>query len=237
MNRILLFLASTLLFPQLSFSADECIVHAPHDSVSYVLVDRTDKLQDISKLNSFLEGIRESVPQGERVVIATSSDTTSNTNIILDLVSPKESVWESTMKIRAAQNKLKRCFAETEKALGENQQETKYSALLETINYFAKLIGGDSSKGNKRLFIFSDMVQNSKSITFWPQKAVDSDSAIKLAKKNGLIPILKNVEVIVAGAGIGVEDIKAKDIEKFWSTFFEISEANLSSYGPILDIH
>ena len=154
MLKALLISLSLNLFSQIVFAAEECVVHTAHESVSYVLIDRTEKLQDISKLQSFLEGVRESISPGERVLIATTSDSTSNTNVLLDLVNPKESIWESTMKVRAAQNKFKHCFTDLEKILGDKQEETKYSALLETINYFAKLIEDDSGLGQKSLFIY-----------------------------------------------------------------------------------
>ena len=100
-----------LLLPGIALaSSDECIVHGEHDSVRYVLIDRTDKLDDTSNLTLFLNSVKEAIPQGERIIVALSSDMTANAKIIVDLVNPKESVWESTMKIRAAQNKIKKCF-------------------------------------------------------------------------------------------------------------------------------
>ncbi len=232
------FILSLLLIPGLAFAApDDCITHGEHESVRYVLIDRTDILDDTANLKLFLNGVKEAIPQGERVVVALSSDLTSNAKIILDLVNPKESIWESAMKIRAAQNKIKKCFASLDKLLIEDQNETKHSAILETIDYFAKLITNDKSVGGKRFYIFSDMVQNSKSISFWNQNEINTSESMKMAKKLDLIPELKGVDIYIAGAGTGVSDIKAKTLEKFWLEYFKSAGGNVSSYGPILDIN
>lgn len=228
-------LSSKLLSPVLAETGkpvDPCMHREEHQSVSFLLIDRSDKLSNVQSFQQSLEGIRESIQPGERVLVGVSTGHLSETRIIMDSVKPAKSLWESPLKIRAKEKNFSECFQKMEQTLSAGTEEHKTSAILETLSFVANTLNADQSSP-KRLFVISDMMQNSDALSFFKLKSVDGDSILKKLEKEQLVCNLKGTEVVVAGAGGGSSDEKVRQVEQFWKKYFQAAGAVLKFYGPI----
>ena len=223
------------LFTPAVLAADEksCIKHEAHEGLTFTLIDRTDKGRNAESLSQTILRVKELVQPGERIVFAALTARANDTRVILDLVRPKKDLWESPLKTKAKDRAFLECIATVEKSLEANQEEHKNSAILETLGFVAKVFAADSSTA-RRLVVHSDMIQNSESFSFISAKTVDPEASIKRAIKEGLIPSLTGVAVTVAGAGEGISDQKARQLEQFWKGIFKEAGAELKYYGPVM---
>jgi hypothetical protein len=210
-----------------------CIEHGPHSGTVFFLVDRSDKRPDTASLAHTTKAVKEMVKPGQRVIIGTSSGKKSDTNIVLDVVRPAQDMWASVLKIRAAEKRFSDCFASTEAALIQQNEESKTSALLETMTFVADVLRSDAAT-SKRLVIFSDMIQHTDALNFYSMKTLDPVATLAKVEKSGLAVNLKDVTVSVAGAGAGVSDEKARSLEAFWRRYFEGAGADVAFFGPLL---
>ncbi|MCB0330739.1 MAG: hypothetical protein KDD70_13790, partial [Bdellovibrionales bacterium] len=188
----------------------KCTHKGDYDSVTFFLLDRTDKLEDTRGLETTLDTLKSMIDQGERLVVGVNTDKQSEARIILDMVRPKKTLMASVLKIRAEQKLFDECFNEMRVYALSQTEDHKQSALLETMRFIGKTLQASTSS-KKRLVIHSDMIQNSTAISFW-KGDVNPDSSMKQVEKKFLLSKLDNVEVHVAGAGHGVSDEKARAI-------------------------
>jgi hypothetical protein len=210
-----------------------CIEHGEHQGAVFFLVDRSDKMPSIESLRQTLISVKEIVKPGERLVVGTSTGKKSDTHIIFDMVRPKADVWASALKIRAQEKKFTDCFLAAQTTVLEQNEDSPTSAIVETLTFVADVLNAETS-GEKRLVIFSDMIQHSELLNFYSTKTIDVDGSLAKLNKAGLIVRLSGVAVSIAGAGAGVSDEKARVIEAFWRKYFEKSAATLKFYGPLL---
>ncbi|MFN8392528.1 MAG: hypothetical protein U0136_19700 [Bdellovibrionota bacterium] len=216
-------------------SAEEtnpCSKHEAHDSVTFLLVDRSDKLPNLEGLKQTLQAVKEMIQPGERLMVGTSGGKLSETRIILDVVRPKSSVWESVLKTRARDKAFERCFEAMEATVLKQDEQHKTSAILETLSFVSSNVGSDAAP-KKRVVLYSDMVQNSSELTFYGPKPIDPAVALQKADKENWVVKLPATDVYVSGAGTTVPDDKAKKIEDFWRKYFDKSGAQLKFYGPV----
>jgi hypothetical protein len=210
-----------------------CIKHEPHEAVTFVLVDRTDK-HDPTRLEALKQtflAVREMVKPGERLIIGVSTAKASDTRVTLDLVRPKGSWLDSPLKVKARDREFGECVKSVEGTLVEQQEEHKASAILETLSFVAKSIKG--TNGPKRVVIFSDMVENGPSISFLKSETIDTKKSLELVKKEKLAWELKDVQVFASGVGQGVSDKKVAQLEEFWKAYFTETGAELKFFGPV----
>lgn len=213
--------------------AANCIVPNEHESVTFLLIDRTDELKNVDNLDKSLEALKALLQPGERLVAAVSTDRASETRILLDIVRPKGSLWVSKLKIRAQEKHFEDCFGQLRSEMLVQDEEHPSSALLETLSFASKALSSDHSP-KKRLVIFSDMMQNSKELSFYGVKNFVANDFVQRAEKLSLVWDLRDVQVAVAGVGSGVSDSTGRAIEGFWKQYFEKTGASLNYYGPVL---
>ena len=211
----------------------DCLSSEKHDSVTYLLVDRSDELKDTQNLRQSLAVAKGMITAGERLIVGVSTGKASETRVLMDYVKPKKSLWVSKLKIRAAQKKFDDCFNKVAKQIEVQNESHKSSALLETLGVVSKALKSDSSK-TKRVIMFSDMVQNSSAISFYKSPVVNTAKTIKKVESEFLMSSFKGVEFHVAGVGTGTSDKKARSIEQFWAKFIETAGGDLRFYGPVL---
>lgn len=235
MKRLLtLLLLGLSLFPAGLYAEEaECIQSEEHDTFSYLLIDRSDFLKDADKFKQTLDVVEKKISPGERLIIGVSTDKGSNTRVLLDLVKPKGGMWVSPMKTRAANKKFASCFGKVIDHLTAESEEHKYSALLETLRFVSKVFSAEDSK-TKRLFLYSDMMQNSETLSFYKLGTQAPDQLMKKTEGALLQSKFRNVTVWVAGTGESVNDKKDRELEAFWTKYFEAAGAELKFYGPIL---
>jgi len=229
-------LATSLVILSQSQAKDlspQCVKHEEHAALTFFLVDRSDKFEDLSGFKSTVAAVREMVQPAERLVVGVSTARMSDVRVLLDLVRPKESIWTPKLKIRTQEKAFAGCLSEMEQVFSTQEESYPNSAIIETLSFVSKVLASDSAL-TKRLVIYSDMVQNSSTLSFFAAKTVDADSVLKQVEKNRMLWNLGQVDILVAGIGAHVTDQKALQIEDFWKKYFEKSGARLKFYGPIL---
>lgn len=235
MRQICLLVVS-LLLPIITYAESiesKCIEKSEHDGITFFLIDRSDNLEDKDGFLKTVAVLKDMIQSGERLLVGVSADKAGSTRILMDFAKPTESVWTSTLKIRAQQKKFNDCLDSVTSELANKEEKHANSALLETISFISKIIAADNSV-KKRLIIYSDMMQNSSSISFYSQKSLNAAAILKLLEKERLLVELPKVEVYTAGTGAHVADGKARDLEEIWRAYFQKAGAIVKFYGPIL---
>ncbi|MCO6432546.1 MAG: hypothetical protein J5J00_16960 [Deltaproteobacteria bacterium] len=225
-----------LLMPLSAFAqggADKCVEKSEHEKITYFLVDRSDSFANKDNFNKTVTALKEMIESGERLVVGVSTAKAGDTRVLMDFAKPVESVWTSALKIRAQQKKFSECLDSVAAELLNTEESYDHSALLETIGFVSKILSADPS-AKKRMIIYSDMMQNSSSISFYSAKELNTAALIKLAEKESLLAKLPQVEIYAAGTGANVSDKKSRDLEQFWQSYFEKAGASLKFFGPVL---
>lgn len=174
MNRIIVPIVALLLCagPGTVLAADSsCIEKADHEAITYFLVDRSDKLEDSDGFQKTTAALLEMLSPGERVIVGVSTGKGGDTRILMDLVKPKESMWVSRLKIRAQEKHFTTCLEQVTSELLKEEEEYDHSALLETLLFVGKVLSAESSTA-KRIVLYSDMMQNSSSLSFYKLKSL-----------------------------------------------------------------
>lgn len=238
-RRALLLIVAALCLRPLSADAaggtvDPCHERGEHQSLLFLLIDRSENVIDESGLTQSLNAVRELLGEGERVIIGVSTGAMSQARITLDTVRPAKSIWESPLKYRAREKRFKECLDDAFAQFTKSSESYPKSPLLETLHFAEEIMKTDPAS-QKRLVIISDMVQNSDAVSFQKAAQIDAAAALAKAEKEGLLArSLSGVSVWVAGAGVGVPDQKARQVESFWRAYFEKVGAALKFFGPIL---
>lgn len=212
---------------------DGCVKTEAHEHVTFLLVDKTDTVTDPQNLKQTLEAAKESIRPGERLLVGVIGAKGSDTRVVIDVTRPQSSVWESAMKIRAKEKHFTECVQKAEGVLAQSGEAKKTSAILETLSFVASTLAADVAK-SKRAIVFSDMIQNSESLSFYTAKSVDSDSAMKSVEKAAMVWPFAGIDVYVAGVGGNFSDERARGVEQFWRKYFAKAGAQLKLYGPVL---
>lgn len=225
-----------LLLPLTCFSeikGEKCVQKTEHKALSILLIDLSDKINDLDNFHKSISVFSEMIQPSERVIVAISTDKVGDVKLLMDLVMPEDTIWESKLKIRALQKKFNDCLSENIATILAFNQKFDKSAILETIYFTSKIFASDTSL-TKKLFIYSDMMQNSPSVSLYTQKDLDSKALLAQTQKESLIPTLDHIDVYVAGIGAHESDKKTRQLEVFWGAFFEKAQAKLKYFGPIL---
>lgn len=131
---------------------------------------------------------------------------------------------------------LSRLFAEN--------PPTQQTAILDAIEVSQKILSGADMSGisDRRLVIFSDMVESSDRYEFTRAQLAQKSIEAMIAKEKaaGRIPSLSGIKVWVAGAGAGggskLSTEQLRGIERFWLEYFRAAGAELTPerYGSTL---
>jgi hypothetical protein len=211
-----------------------CVKHDPYHAVTYLLVDRSDPAGNLSALEQTLHSVEEAIAPGERLIVGVSVGSAADTRVVMDVVKPEPSVWESALKVRAKEKAFKDCLSATKSGITGSSETAKHSALLETLSFVSSVLMAGPEIPSRRLVMFSDMIQNTPELSFWGSSQVVPKQALQKVEKDNLLPNLKGVAVYVAGAGGGLPAAKAQQLQEFWKAYFEKSGARLKFYGPLL---
>ena len=244
MARNMLFLMCLVLFqPHLPLLAagDECNLSGSHDAITVLLIDGSDSNALDERLDQTLHNVNNIVMPNERLLVSMIMEKRAASRIVVDIVNPAESVWESKLVFRKKQKAYADCLSSIATKVPRRGAQNKVAikkveatAILETLSFIREVLNADQSK-RKRIVIYSDMIQNSDFINFYKLGPKDTPEVlIDRTAKEGLIPNLSGAEVHVAGIGGAQTDKQARFAEKYWRLFFEKAGANLRFYGPVL---
>lgn len=213
--------------------SEKCNVSDEHEAVTYFLIDRSDTFENEEGFKQTLQTLHKLIQPAERLVVGVSTGKASETRVLADLVLPKKSLWESTMKIRAKEKLFETCLKEVENSLLSYKESHERSALLETLNFVAKVLDADKST-KRRVVLYSDMMQNSPSLSFYSYKEIQPEPILKKIEQEGLVWKFPGVEFYVAGTGTNMSDKQARMLEQVWTKYFEKVGGAMKFYGPIL---
>lgn len=108
------------------------------------------------------------------------------------------------------------------------------SPILESIYYMSNQWTPDIQ--DRRLVIFSSMMQKSNEYNFYTEKDVSNESTIKNIidnlKERGLLPNLEGTSVYIQGLSKKIGPLKNSEIKVFWEEYFKASGATLKSWAP-----
>ena len=212
---------------------NSCIHSSEHESLTYLLVDRSDKLANKEGFDQSMSAALEIIAPGERLIVGVSVGKGSDARILLDLVKMKGSAWTSPIKVRAENKRFAECFKKVTAELTAIEESHETSAIMETLGFVSKVLAADSSN-TKRLIMYSDMMQNSAALSFYKEKSFQPELLMKAVERELLLPKLQGVSVKISGVGAGVTDKRVRELEAFWTLFFERAGAQLKYFGPVL---
>jgi hypothetical protein len=125
-----------------------------------------------------------------------------------------------------------------ESALNGADVKIKNSEIIGNLYRISESLIKSSPVKNKYVLIVSDMLENSKSLSFYKDGTVyiqSADDALNAVKSNGFLPDFSDAKIYVLGAGFGSRGYKnaatMKNINLFWSKFFEASNSTLIGWG------
>ena len=149
-------------------SAEKCISRSDHTALSILMIDLSDPISDIDSFKSSISVFQGQIRPGERVIVGISTDKVGDVKLVMDYVNPEPSVWVSKLKTQALQKTFKECLRSSIEGVTKYNQKYANSAILETLSFVSRIIKADSSS-SQRLYIYSDMMQNSPSVSFYKQ--------------------------------------------------------------------
>ncbi len=115
------------------------------------------------------------------------------------------------------------------------------TALMASLEMAGKVFNGEQVKAlpEKRLVIFSDMVEESENYDFTRERLTPAriQAIVEAERKAGRLPHLNGVRVWKAGAAsVALDDNRNRDLECFWIAYFKAAGADLAPehFGPTL---
>lgn len=209
----------------------------PYSAVTVVLVDRTDMPSDPTKLSQFMDRIAAMVKQGEftqgeRVVLATIRGHSTDSEVLVDMVSPKEGWTSVPREVKREKRRLATCIQSTGAAFARTQVSESLSPIIETLQFAAAPVLSAKPGIARRLIVFSDMAQNGEQLSFY-RKGGETvpEQTLATARHEKLIPSMRGVEVYVSGAGGTMPETQARRAAEFWRLYFGAVGASLKFYG------
>lgn len=209
-----------------------CIATDEHSKTTFLLLDGSDSKVLGTALAQFLATVKGMIRPGERVVAGMIADKRANAKIFIDVVNPEPSAWQPTMLIRKKQKNFADCLKSLEGQVS-TAKDLPQTAILETLSFVNQVMSADAAT-DKRIMIFSDMIQNSDLISFYKLGKETSDQLVTKVKTAGLVFNFGGANAYVAGVGGTQSDKQARQTEDFWRNYFSKSGINLKFYGPVL---
>lgn len=225
---------SLCLFPSLSFAESSCMGTGDYTAASIILIDGSDSSTLDTSFEQSLKVMTDAIVPKERIIAAVITDRRANAKMLIDMVRPEESIWESKLLYQKKIKDFNGCIQQI-LPLAKEEVAKKHdkSAILETL-LFAKEIFAHV-QGSKKLLVYSDMIQHSDAVSFYKLGAKDSAALLtKKVEAEKLQVDLPGVLVRVAGVGGTQNDKTARLIEEFWRNYFSKASATLEFYGPVL---
>jgi len=222
------------LFLPFCAAADLCKDSSPHDALTVFLVDVTESSSFGDNYKGTVQVLEQQLAQKERLLVAPVSDKRANSTVLLDIVKPEESIWESKLAIMKRQKVYRDCVGSLMSLTPQKEKKALSSAILETLKFLEEILKV-STANKKRLVIYSDMIQNSEALSLYKIGSKDTAKTLlaKVQEKH-LVPDLKGIEISIAGIGGTQTDTQARITEEFWRELFAHAGASVKYYGPVL---
>lgn len=122
--------------------------------------------------------------------------------------------------------------------LKSSDEKIANTEIIGNLHRISESLIANSKSPNKLILIVSDMLENSKALSFYRNGGValpDPDAAIKITNDSKLTPSLKGSKIFVLGAGFNSKGYQnattMKNINTFWQKYFELGGAQLVGWG------
>ncbi len=206
-----------------------------------ILIDKTDPLNFVQKkaFQVLIENmIKEQIQQGELLsVYALGEDFTANDKPLIELCNPGDGSDKSelTANVKRLKQQYEERFLEPILNVANeltNIEASKYSPIMEqiqmvAINSFQKL----NIQGEKKLIIFSDMLQNTSSYSMYKSNLKYEDFS-KLTYAQKVKPDLKNVKIELHYLMNSPKHQTNRHLH-FWEYFFDAAGARITFVRPL----
>ena len=193
-----------------------------------VLIDRTDPFNQAQKasLDIFIKNLVDSTPPGQLLsVYVLGDDFQANTKPLFELCNPGDGQEKSelTANLKALKQQYTKHFIEPMLSVTEgmvNVPSAKESPILEMLQLVnLNSIQKQKIKGEVRLYVLSDMLQNSKSLTMYGQPMSFEAYASSYAATKLFVDFSQvNVEVHLVNSNPRTLNPLLLD---FWKAYFE----------------
>lgn len=209
----------------------------PKDSYfTYFLIDRSGNLKNVDSFKetfSFVKRQNDNNKVDNTLIVAAITGKSSQARILGELLRPADTLMKNEMKLKKQRRDFEQSLGSIQDKLLLTMEDHPKSAILETLADVAESIAHHSGVSKKRLVIFSDMIQNSRALSFYHvNTSVSQDKLIALIKTKGLLPSFPNVDVYVYGTGGSVSEEKIRYIKQFWKSYFAATGSVLKAYSP-----
>lgn len=212
---------------------------ARKESVDIVLVDqsasvRSDDYELYGKLFTRIvedSGQCDRLKPGTRIVLAPIADRPVSQFRSVEHRIPKTGVtFDDQIALENMCPLLKKDFS----SLLKPGRTVPQTYILDSLFAVAPIVQG-AKGGRVRIFVASDMLEESKTANFAKQRvdAALSSKIIQKHKANGVLPTLTGAEIYVVGAG-GKDAEDFVRIQSFWRAYFEAAGAILVDYGRLV---
>jgi len=206
-----------------------------YKSFSYLLIDRTDIMDDaaMNSLKKTFATVQSKVEPGQRLIVGVITGKSANTRVVMDAVYPEKTWSSSSVKTKKQVKIFGDCVDAVAKKMIAEKESHEKSSVMETLMFISEVFSREKTR-IKNLYIHSDMIQNSDSISFYKMSIDDTGKVIGLIQKERLLPAFNKVSVYVGGAGGNLDGRKARQAEAIWREYFSASGASLKFYGPVM---
>ena len=233
-SKIIVFIFSIVLISMISIMISNraiitdpesgCLVGQKTDSISVILFDQSDEFEqgDYDRAKILVTKILESLKKNEKLLFLELNPKSAYEPIVLfNKCAPKNPVnvniiIESEKKLKKEMDQFTTSFFESTE-VSFKRKRANSSPILESLAYVVKRPDFVHSE-SKRIYIFSDMIQNSKQLNFYKRVPVSSEL------KNINLPI---GELNFIGANVHMLYVARRSmwggrnrIKKFWDEWF-----------------
>jgi len=231
----LILLSSLLSLSHMNRSAEAFLKSRSGEKKTRVIVILVDMSgsTNLARRTVYREGfekIYKDLDQGDRIMVGTITGRSYiDFKPVVDVEIPEKSVWVNRIQFERNLTETKEKIRSEVEQLLSKREGTPRTEILNSLNVADTIFHGETRR--KILVVFSDMVQDSREYNFAKVEVTDGyiDKVIRYRQKQNLIPNLKDVRVYIAGAS-GADPKKFRSVERFWTRYFEKSEADFSPY-------
>lgn len=210
-----------------------CMKHGDHTAVTVLLVDRTDFMKDKRRFGQMMASLKESLKPGERIVATSITGRANSARLLVDVVRPSPSAWVSKLKSRKEEKDFAACLSSLEQVISEESEKHPSSSILETLAFTSQVLESDQAT-DKRVIVYSDMIQNSDEVSFYKKKSINTKLMLAQAKKAGLLKSFSGVRFYYVTNSGSLGERKDREVEAFWKEYTAQCKGTFKLYGPAL---
>ncbi|WP_306476586.1 hypothetical protein [Methyloversatilis sp.] len=206
-------------------SATGCVLDVSGRPLTVILLDQSDEFEagDVARAKSLAIGILRSLATDEKIVAIEINPTKPyEPSILFDRCAPKrQSEWsiffDNVRSLKVRQDEFESAFRDTTEA-AFSRRELPASPIIETLAYVTRRVDF-SSASDRRLFLFSDLIQNYGQLNFYRRVPAGDD----VTEESLRIESVSMANTIVTPILVARRQhwTKRPNLRAFWSRWLE----------------